>query len=93
MQCCPHKTPSQPMIPSAEAVWRSVTQQFSSVSPRCLKTSLNIVMLKAEVGLVSKYNVVLFRCPCPPFIAPLVVQKPSVFSQGLKEAINVLRAF
>ncbi|GFU44039.1 hypothetical protein TNCV_4963511 [Trichonephila clavipes] len=34
--------------------------------------------------LVSKHNVVSFRCPCPPFIAPFSTQTPVVSSQGFQ---------
>ncbi|GFV01461.1 hypothetical protein TNCV_2960551 [Trichonephila clavipes] len=50
-------------------------------------------MLQAEAGFVSKLNVIPFHCPCPPFIASLVVQTPVVPSQGFIEAMDALRTF
>ncbi|GFW68523.1 hypothetical protein TNCV_3300651 [Trichonephila clavipes] len=47
----------------------TVQQPLSMVSPNLNPT---IMMLKAEAVSVSKYNVVPFRCPNPPFIAPSV---------------------
>ncbi|GFX19689.1 hypothetical protein TNCV_2075971 [Trichonephila clavipes] len=51
----------------------TVKQPFISVSPNSNPT---IVMLQAEAGFISRYDVVPFRCPCPPFIASLAVQTP-----------------
>ncbi|GFT87745.1 hypothetical protein TNCV_4000951 [Trichonephila clavipes] len=58
----------------------AVQQPLTIVSPH---SNLNIVILQAEAGFVSKHNVVPFRCPCPPFIAPLAALTPVVSSQGL----------
>ncbi|GFV59252.1 hypothetical protein TNCV_2339931 [Trichonephila clavipes] len=41
-----------------------------------------IVMLQAGAVLVSKHNVVPFRCPCMLFIPPLARQTPVSTSQG-----------
>ncbi|GFV24872.1 hypothetical protein TNCV_883401 [Trichonephila clavipes] len=42
----------------------TVQQPLTVVSPNSNPT---IVMLQAEVGFVSKHNVVPFRCPCPSY--------------------------
>ncbi|GFX21237.1 hypothetical protein TNCV_2251851 [Trichonephila clavipes] len=57
----------------------ATVQQPPTVSPN---SKLTIVMLRVEVGFVSKHDVVPSRCSCPPFIAPLTVQTPMVPSQG-----------
>ncbi|GFV30344.1 uncharacterized protein TNCV_98191 [Trichonephila clavipes] len=59
----------------------TVQQSLTTVSPNSNPT---IVMLQAETGLVSKHNVILSRCPCPPFIAPMVAQMPMVSCQGIE---------
>ncbi|GFT74168.1 hypothetical protein TNCV_2717071 [Trichonephila clavipes] len=57
----------------------TVQQHLTVVSPNSNPT---IVILQAELRFVSKHNVALFRCPCPPFIATLVEQTPVVSGQG-----------
>ncbi|GFX35044.1 hypothetical protein TNCV_2329841 [Trichonephila clavipes] len=47
-----------------------------------LNSNPTIMMLQAEVGFVSKHNVVSLHCPCPPFIPPLAEKTPVVSSQG-----------
>ncbi|GFY25242.1 hypothetical protein TNCV_2483631 [Trichonephila clavipes] len=54
---------------------------LTTVSPNWNPT---IVMFRAEVGFVSKHNVVSFHCPCRPFIAPLAAQSPVVSGQGCR---------
>ncbi|GFS90926.1 hypothetical protein TNCV_4192551 [Trichonephila clavipes] len=56
----------------------TVQQSLTKVSPNL---NLKIVMLQADAGNVSKNNVIPFRCPCPPFISPLVAQTYVAFSQ------------
>ncbi|GFY04973.1 uncharacterized protein TNCV_561051 [Trichonephila clavipes] len=58
----------------------TVQQPLTTESPNSNPT---IVMLQAEVGFVSKHNIVPFRYPSSPFIAPLTAQTPMVSSQGL----------
>ncbi|GFV21576.1 hypothetical protein TNCV_5121631 [Trichonephila clavipes] len=45
-------------------------------------------MLQAETEFVSKRIVIPFRCPCPPFIAPLAAQTP-VFSVKGKRSNHI----
>ncbi|GFT74172.1 uncharacterized protein TNCV_5027041 [Trichonephila clavipes] len=67
-------------------IWTSVAMHNATVQQRLTVVSPNsnptIVILQAELILVSKHNVALFRCPCPPFIATLVEQTPVVSGQG-----------
>ncbi|GFU94554.1 vacuolar protein sorting-associated protein 13B [Trichonephila clavipes] len=56
----------------------TVQQSLTAVSPN---SNLTIVMFQAEAEFVSKYNVISFRCPCPPFIAPLEAKTPVVSNQ------------
>ncbi|GFW51487.1 hypothetical protein TNCV_4211651 [Trichonephila clavipes] len=54
-----------------EAMHNSTVQQpLTTVSPNSNPT---IAMLQTETGFVSKHNIVPFRCPCPPFVAPFAV--------------------
>ncbi|GFY29946.1 hypothetical protein TNCV_4072591 [Trichonephila clavipes] len=53
----------------------TVEQSLTTVSP-------NGVCLQAEAECVIKHNVVPFRCPCPPFIAPLTAQTNVVSVKG-----------
>ncbi|GFY11936.1 hypothetical protein TNCV_4974361 [Trichonephila clavipes] len=53
-----------------------------------------ILMLQAETGFVCKHNVVLFRCPCLPLIAPLCGCANSCdFQSRVREAMDALRTF
>ncbi|GFX12763.1 hypothetical protein TNCV_3437371 [Trichonephila clavipes] len=56
-------------------------QPFTKVSANSHST---IVMLQAEAGSISKHNVIPFRCPCPPFIAPFG-RKPLWFPVNVKK--------
>ncbi|GFV83070.1 hypothetical protein TNCV_2801961 [Trichonephila clavipes] len=62
-----------------------VAMHSATVQQPLTKLSRNsnptIVVLQVEAEFVCKQNVIPFRCPYPPFIAPLVAQAPIVFSQ------------
>ncbi|GFW28306.1 hypothetical protein TNCV_4639731 [Trichonephila clavipes] len=62
-----------------------VQQPLTTVSPNSISI---IVMLHAEERFVSKHNVVPFRCPCLPFIAPLGAKMSVVSSQGENDMAN-----
>ncbi|GFY00908.1 hypothetical protein TNCV_4529271 [Trichonephila clavipes] len=57
----------------------AVRQPLTAVSKN---SKLTIETLQAEARFVSKHNVVPFRCPCLPFIAPFLAEAPVIFSQG-----------
>ncbi|GFU74405.1 hypothetical protein TNCV_2525741 [Trichonephila clavipes] len=42
------------------------------------------VVLQAGAGLVSKHNAVPFRCPCLPFISPLVAQTLTIYRCSIR---------
>ncbi|GFV46981.1 hypothetical protein TNCV_3033781 [Trichonephila clavipes] len=73
------------MIPGAGPAGGCIMQQFSNLSPSCL------VLLQAEAVFVSKHDAIPFRCPCPPFIAPLAEQTPAVSSQGQRSQRRRMR--
>ncbi|GFV89273.1 hypothetical protein TNCV_286061 [Trichonephila clavipes] len=60
--------------------YATVLQLLTTVSPY---SNRPIMMLQEEVGFVSKHTVVLFRCPCPPFISRLVAQTPVFKNYGV----------
>ncbi|GFU05946.1 hypothetical protein TNCV_3395021 [Trichonephila clavipes] len=61
-----------------------IRQPLTAVSPN---SNPIIVMLQAEAGFASNHNAVPYRCPCPPFIAPLR------FQSRVNEAMDALRIF
>ncbi|GFV72091.1 hypothetical protein TNCV_2460241 [Trichonephila clavipes] len=77
--------PHQTTILGAGPVWRmhsaTVQKPLATVSPN---SNPIIVMCPAEEGFVSKHNVVLFHCPCLPFIVSFATQTPVVSSQEKK---------
>ncbi|GFT98539.1 hypothetical protein TNCV_1352271 [Trichonephila clavipes] len=64
----------------------TVQQPLNAVSSN---SNPSIGMLQVEAGFASKHNIILFRCPCPPFIASLVAQTPVVSSQGMPGKIKL----
>ncbi|GFX62863.1 hypothetical protein TNCV_3351891 [Trichonephila clavipes] len=64
-------------------IWTSVAMHNATVQHPLITVSPNsnpTIMMLQE--LISKHNIVPFRCPCPPFIVPSAAQTPMVFSQG-----------
>ncbi|GFU98090.1 hypothetical protein TNCV_3978991, partial [Trichonephila clavipes] len=78
--------PHQTTILGVGPVWRmhsaTVQQPLATVSPN---SNPIIVMCPAEEGFVSKHNVVLFHCPCLPFIVSFATQTPVVSSKEKKK--------
>ncbi|GFU47598.1 hypothetical protein TNCV_2443201 [Trichonephila clavipes] len=65
---------------TSKAMHNATAQQpLTTVSPNSNPT---IVMLLAEMGIVSKHNAVPFRCPCPVLIVPLDAQTLVISCQG-----------
>ncbi|GFY12298.1 hypothetical protein TNCV_284011 [Trichonephila clavipes] len=70
-----HDTECRTSVPKHNA---TVQHPLITVSPN---SNLTILMLQAEVGYVSKHNVLPLRCPCPPFITPLAAQTSVISSK------------
>ncbi|GFV96498.1 hypothetical protein TNCV_1999501 [Trichonephila clavipes] len=76
-------------IPNQDTGCRTCVLGHNATVQVSLNSTPTIVMLQAQAEILSKHNVVAFRCLCSPFIATLAVQTLIISSQVL----DALRTF